>query len=400
MTDDNASDDSSGIESPSAESESESESESVEKEEVDDNEEDQDDSDDSDGDNDDDDDKDDSDEEEEEEEEEEQDVPDPLRIPPPTFKIPRQGDDDDGEDYELWQIRLPVTIDPSSLDGLSCKVNTKSTQEGGKPVLHFSFEGEEYGLVPGNAAESERFRTLVADEKSDKDRLVPIAQPFHRQLNVMPMKVVKDIVDTQVAPRPEVAVKPVDPVRIAYTPVAQVKTLKRRWMPPGVPLSVIGSSRTKDKTTDSNKAEKDPFFQSPMKTKADTSLSSTPAPEPTTTTTTTKKKRKTNKGPHNDGTPTPPNGNIVSPKGKKKGKSPKKNGTKVHNGTSPMKKGKGKDMKDVASPSSTASSKKKKATPQTPKNGTKSRKPGSKSATKTKDTPKKKKTKQKHKLKD
>jgi len=85
-------------------------------------------------------------------------------------------------------------------------------------------------LTVGNSVENESFRLLVPD--IDKG-LFPVSIPFAKHVNVGSIESIEDVPDAELAPSIKAAAKPVDAMRRAYTPVPQVKSLKRRWMPSG-----------------------------------------------------------------------------------------------------------------------------------------------------------------------
>ena len=159
--------------------------------------------------------------------------PDPLRLDPPTFELP--ADLEDG-DYELWTVRLPISVEVEEMDGLEIRMSGKSrNNDDAKRIMgRFTQDGKEYGLSMGSSIENENFRLLVPNEEDeDSQLLVPISTPFARHINVASMDSLQEVPDTRLAPRLEVAPKPVDPVRRAYAPVPQVQSMKRRWMPAG-----------------------------------------------------------------------------------------------------------------------------------------------------------------------
>jgi hypothetical protein len=140
---------------------------------------------------------------------------DRLTLSPPTFPLP-----DDMDDYELWTVRLPSSLNIESLQGV--ELDTKK-------LGRFQAENIDYGMTYGHAVENEHFRLLVRNG----DYLHPHDQPFDRHVNVVDASSLKDTVDTELAPRLEMAPPTVDAVRKSYSHIPQASGLKRRWMPPG-----------------------------------------------------------------------------------------------------------------------------------------------------------------------
>jgi hypothetical protein len=159
-------------------------------------------------------DSDDSSSEEEEEEEE-----DPLKLEPPTFSLPVDGD------FELWTIRMPINVDLDALNGMKLSLDKKQLG-----VL--KSKDKKYGVVLGEPFETESFRVLV---EQDGEFLVPTKVPIAKHLNIVHADALKEIKQTDLAPGIERAPTPVGPVRKAYSVVPQKSGLKRRWMPPGLP---------------------------------------------------------------------------------------------------------------------------------------------------------------------
>ena len=143
---------------------------------------------------------------------------DPLRLDPPSFSLPNSGD------FQVWSVRMPKDMDISSLHGVELDLTNS--------VLgHFkSKEDDEYGLTVGNPTEIESFRWLLS---LDKKTLVPSKVGFDRHINIVHMSVLRDRLETDVAPRIEMAPVPDCLVRYAYTSVPQRTNLKRRWNMPG-----------------------------------------------------------------------------------------------------------------------------------------------------------------------
>jgi hypothetical protein len=158
-------------------------------------------------------------EESDPESEEEQAPDDPLKLQPPTFSLP------DDDEYELWTIRMPISVDHSALDGIKLSLDKKQ-------LGMIESGSEKFGVVLGDAFENESFRVLVED---DNGLMIPSNVPFAKHLNLVHGDAIKEIPETDLAPGIERAPAPADPVRKAYSVVPQKAGLKRRWMPNGVP---------------------------------------------------------------------------------------------------------------------------------------------------------------------
>lgn len=182
---------------------------------------------------------------------------DPLRLPPPTFALP----EDMEEEYELWSVRLPSQLDLSSLQNVKLKIS-----ENKGPMGTFESENQSYGLVQGHAVENESFRLLLPededsddvsdDDSSDKQKFLrPSSITFARHVNVVDTACIQEIPDVELAPRLEKAPTTVDPIRRSYTPIAQKSGLKRRWMPLGAgkPPVVPNTTTTVGKLPPANK---------------------------------------------------------------------------------------------------------------------------------------------------
>ena len=160
------------------------------------------------------------------ESEEEEEQVDPLKLPPSSFSLP-----DGHQTYELWTIRMPVSVDHTVLNGVKLSLDNK--------VLGMVDSGDsKYGLVFGESSENESFRVLV---EHDKKFMIPTNTPFAKHLNVVLADVIKEIPDTELAPGVDRAPTPIDPLRKAYSVVHQKQGLKRRWMPSGIPAALSKS---------------------------------------------------------------------------------------------------------------------------------------------------------------
>ena len=145
---------------------------------------------------------------------------DRLTLSPPTFSLPENMDD-----YELWTVRLPTSLDIAALHDVELDIEKMGT---------FQADNVEYGMTYGHAVENEHFRLLV---RNDSGYLHLHNRPFDRHVNVVDASSLVETVDAELAPRVEMAPPPVDPVRISYSHIPQASGLKRRWMPPGVSTS-------------------------------------------------------------------------------------------------------------------------------------------------------------------
>ena len=175
-----------------------------------------------------------------EEEDETTSSEDPLRLDPPSFSLPTSGD------FQVWSIRMPKDMDISSLHGVELDLTNSI-------LGHFKSKDDddgEYGLVLGNATEVESFRWLLPSDKT-KNMLVPSKVGFDRHMNIVHMSVLRDRLETDVAPRVETAPVPDCLVRYAYTSVPQRTNLKRRWSMPGSG-SFSSDTTAKDHTTGSS----------------------------------------------------------------------------------------------------------------------------------------------------
>jgi len=165
-------------------------------------------------------------------------------LPPPTFSLPADFDDDR---YELWTVRLPASAEAADLDGLKLDLKNPASQ-------HFESQGSKYTFQLGHAVENESFRLLLpnkpynkaaaaantdssdeGDSSQDSDEdlkyVYPTHLPFQRHLNIV--TAVPVLHETELAPRIDNAPIVTVPLRRAYQPVAQKTGLKRRWMPMG-----------------------------------------------------------------------------------------------------------------------------------------------------------------------
>jgi hypothetical protein len=140
---------------------------------------------------------------------------DRLTLSPPTFSIPN-----DLDDYELWTVRLPTSLNIEALQGIELDAEKLGI---------FQAESMAYGMTYGHPVENENFRLLL----KSGDFLHFHDQPFTRHVNVVDAMSLKDTVGTELAPRLETAPPTADPVRKSYSHIPQASGLKRRWMPPG-----------------------------------------------------------------------------------------------------------------------------------------------------------------------
>jgi hypothetical protein len=155
---------------------------------------------------------------------------DPLKLEPTTFTLP-----DIDEDYELWTIRMPVSVDHTGLHGVKLSLDKKvlgMIQSG----------GHKFGVVLGDAFENESFRVLV---EADDNLMIPTTVPFGKHLNLVHADAIKEIPQTDLAPGIDRAPVPVDPIRKAYSVVPQKTGLKRRWMPSGAPPALSKTKKAK-----------------------------------------------------------------------------------------------------------------------------------------------------------
>lgn len=157
------------------------------------------------------------------EESEEEVEEDPLKVDPPTFSVP------EGDEYEVWTIRMPFSVDHTALDGIQISLDKDRKQLGS-----VKSGDEKYGVVLGDAFETESFRVLEADD----GKFLKLAHvPITKHLNIVHADGLKEIPETTLAPGIDRAPEPVDPVRKAYAAVPQKAGLKRRFMPLGGPTS-------------------------------------------------------------------------------------------------------------------------------------------------------------------
>ena len=187
---------------------------------------------------------------------------DPQRLSPPTFTLPANMDD-----YEVWTVRLPTSLDIDLLQGIEIDTTNNAS------LATFQADNVDYGLTNGDASENEQFRLLLRDD----DFLRPYARPFDRHVNVT--AVVEETLDIELAPRLETAPTPADPVRRSYSHVPQASGLKRRWMPPGGGnVASTPTSRTKVENGKINGIKYDDDSSSALRSpsKNETPMRSTP----------------------------------------------------------------------------------------------------------------------------
>lgn len=168
-------------------------------------------------------------------------------LDPPDFELPND------DDFELWTVRLPSSLNVEDLKGVELDLNNAASMAT-FPASASSNAATEFTLSQGSVAENEQFRLLLRDDNSDDDDnattfMRPHAQPFSRHLNVnlTPFKVE----DTRLAPRLETAPKPADSrsFRRSYSHVPQATGLKRRWMPPGAGIAATSTSSASTSVT-------------------------------------------------------------------------------------------------------------------------------------------------------
>lgn len=181
-------------------------------------------------------------------EEEEPEKVDPLKLHPPSFSLP-------DDDFELWTIRLPRSVDPSLLDGMKLSTGERQTAtlKAGETT---------YGITFGNAVESESFRVLVENEEGF---MIPTKKSFVKSVNIVNEETLKDIVEAELAPGIDQAPTPVDNVRHAYSTVPQRSGLKRRWMPLGIPLPTSEPHKDAEITEKRKKVKTEPREEKPVK---------------------------------------------------------------------------------------------------------------------------------------
>ena len=94
-----------------------------------------------------------------------------ARLSPPLFELPENMND-----YEVWTVRLPASLNVDSLQGVELDVSETAT---------FQTEDDEQQLrmTRGEAFENEQFRLLIRDN-DDNDFLVPHNRPFDRHYNI------------------------------------------------------------------------------------------------------------------------------------------------------------------------------------------------------------------------
>jgi hypothetical protein len=68
-------------------------------------------------------------------------------LSPPTFSIPH-----DLEDYELWTVRLPTSLDIEALQGIELDA---------EKLGRFQAENVAHGMTYGHPVENENFRLLL-----------------------------------------------------------------------------------------------------------------------------------------------------------------------------------------------------------------------------------------------
>lgn len=184
-----------------------------------------------------------------------------LDLPIPNFTV-----DENDKNLELFTFRLPVNLPVSALHNVTIDMAT------GQAVSPITYNDNTYEIQIGNQEENEYFRVLVprsnsnnnnnkkdakADEQSDsetenekeeesddnesddddddndkkkKASLQPCGRAFSKHFNII--AAVPKLTEIQLAPREGPPSS--DPMRHAYSPIAQRTGLKRRWMPPGV----------------------------------------------------------------------------------------------------------------------------------------------------------------------
>ena len=214
-------------------------------------------------------------------------------LPPPSFSLPVENVDDsnlshtilDENRYELWSIRLPQNIDPTSLNGTTIKLDDMKTNTE-KPKYHIQIGNTTMGLVEGNKMDVETIRILLpldkklnnndvasADKKSridddddddnddddnevekTKKSMVPMSQSIQRHFHLVPNLFPPDDQKETLPPPLHVpegttiegvvaslsssetnennAIEALK-MKIAYSPKDQVSGLKRRWKPLG-----------------------------------------------------------------------------------------------------------------------------------------------------------------------
>jgi hypothetical protein len=136
------------------------------------------------------------------------------RLSPPLFELPENMND-----YEVWTVRLPASLNVDSLQGVELDLSESATFQ--------TEQQQQLSMTRGEAFENEQFRLLIRND----DFLVPHDRPFDRHFNISVHH--GEVADTQLAPRLEMAPEPTDTFRQSYSHIPQVSGLKRRWMPPG-----------------------------------------------------------------------------------------------------------------------------------------------------------------------
>lgn len=136
------------------------------------------------------------------------------RLSPPLFELPENMND-----YEVWTVRLPASLNVDSLQGVELDMSESATFQ--------TEQQQQLSMARGEAFENEQFRLLIRNDAF----LVPHDRPFDRHFNISVHH--GEVADTQLAPRLEMAPEPTDTFRQSYSHIPQVSGLKRRWMPPG-----------------------------------------------------------------------------------------------------------------------------------------------------------------------
>lgn len=231
---------------------------------------------------------------------------------PPTFSIPSSSSSDK---FELWSIRVPQSLDLSTLDGMTLSLSSLEQSQSKKksstlPVIRIG--DTPMGLLEGHALEVETLRVLLPsfkqqpqtpkngnhdsedsaeDDDDDEDSsghhtMVPMNQSFQRHFQLLPHHFsnnntiksessddtaivtplhvpsdtqIEGIVTSDESDSIPTVVKECN-MKIAYAPKAQVQGLKRRWTPRGATthlswdpsLNVVTTSHVANLVEDDN----------------------------------------------------------------------------------------------------------------------------------------------------
>jgi len=173
-------------------------------------------------------------------------------LPPPSFALPKDFDQNDKNRYELWTVRIPRTVNLTALQGQTVNFDTSTTcTQQPCTTITLKNDPDETDGTPwewqfGSPNENESFRLLVPtnkkkqqrdDSSSDSDdsdddplqsfRIHPYPRPFDRHVTLVQHLEIPSTTST-----PQSTTTPTE-YRQAYATVPQRPGLKRRWTPIG-----------------------------------------------------------------------------------------------------------------------------------------------------------------------